>query len=214
MPKDKRIDEYINRAQPFAKPVLNKLRGLIHKTIPEVEETIKWGMPFFEYKGPVCNFAAFKQHAVFGFWKHQLMDDPEGRLKENSAKGGEAMGNLGRITGIKDLPADKVITGFLKQAKTLNAEGIKPPPKKKTPVKETEIPGYFSEALKNNKAAEKEFNKFPPSHKKEYVEWITEAKAEATRLRRLKTAMEWIGEGKPRNWKYISKKKGKSKKGK
>ena len=204
---DKRIDEYINKSQPFTQPVLKKLRKLIHKAIPEVNETIKWGMPFFEFKGPVCNFAAFKQHATFGFWKYRLMDDPAGQLKEISNKGGEAMGNLGRIKGIEDLPSDKVIIGFLKQAKDLNEKGIKLPPKKKIPQKELKVPDDLITALKKNKAAGKVFNQFPPSHKKEYVEWITEAKTETTRLKRLKTAIGWMEEGKSRNWKYMSKKK-------
>ena len=204
---DKRIDEYINKSQPFAQPVLRKLRKLIHKAIPEVDETIKWGMPFFEYKGPVCNFAAFKQHATFGFWKYQLMDDPAGKLKEISNNGGEAMGNLGRIKGIEDLPSDNVIIGFLKQAKDLNETGIKLPPKKKNPQKELKVPDDLFTALKKNKAAGKVFSQFPPSHKKEYVEWITEAKTETTRLKRLKTAIEWMEEGKSRNWKYMVKKK-------
>ena len=204
---DKRIDEYINKSQPFAQPVLKKLRKLIHKAIPEVNETIKWGMPFFEYKGPVCNFAAFKQHATFGFWKYRLMDDPAGKLKEISNQGGEAMGNLGRIKGVEDLPSDKVIIGFLKQAKDLNQKGIKLPPKKKILQKELKVPDDLITALKKNKAAGKVFNQFPPSHKKEYVEWITEAKTETTRLKRLKTAIEWMEEGKSRNWKYMGKKK-------
>ena len=200
--KDKRIDAYIEKAQPFAKPVLTKLRGLIHKGIPDVEETIKWGMPFFEYKGPVCNLAAFKRHAAFGFWKYQLMDDPDGRLKEISNKGGGAMGNLGRITSLKDLPPDKVIIGFLKQARQLNEEGKKLPPKKKEAAKEAVVPDYFTKALKKNKMAEKTFNNFSNSHKKEYIEWIAEAKTEPTRIKRIETAIEWMSEGKSRNWKY------------
>ena len=203
MPKDKRIDEYINKAQPFAKPILKKLRGLIHKGIPEVNETIKWGMPFFEYKGPVCNFAAFKQHAVFGFWKYKLINDPKGHLKEISARGGEAMGNMGKITNVKDIPPDKVMIGFLKQAAELNEKGIKPPAKKKAPPKEPDIPDYISNELKKNKSAAKTFNGFSPSHRKEYIEWITEAKTDATRQKRLKQAIKWMEDGKPRNWKYM-----------
>ncbi len=201
--KDKRIDAYIEKAQPFAKPVLNKLRELIHKAIPEVEETIKWGMPFFEYKGPICNLAAFKQHAAFGFWKYKMMNDPEGCLKDIANRGGEAMGNLGRISGIKDLPPDKIIIDFLKQARELNEAGKKLPPKKKTPVKkELDIPEYFIKALRKNKTAERTFNNFSYSHKKEYIEWITEAKTELTRTKRIETAIEWMSEGKSRNWKY------------
>lgn len=203
--KDKRIDVYIDNAEPFAKPVLKKLRELIHKGNPETKETIKWGMPFFEYKGPLCNFASFKKHATFGFWKYKLIKDPKGYLQDISNKGGDAMGNLGRITGLKDLPPDNVIIGFIKQAKKLNDDGIKSPSKTKISKKELEIPDYFIKALKRNKQAEITFNGFPYSHKKEYVEWITDAKTDATRLKRINTAIEWMTEGKSRTWKYMKK---------
>jgi len=203
--KDKRIDAYIDKAQPFAKPVLTKLRELIHKENPEVEETIKWGMPSFEYKGPFCSFASFKQHAVFGFWKYMLIKDPKGYLGEIFNKGGDAMGNLGRITSIKDLPPDKVIIDFVKQAKKLNDEGIKIPAKPKKPRAELVIRDYFISALKQNKKAFETFNNFSYSHKKEYIEWITEAKTEETRNKRMAAAIEWMTEGKSRNWKYMKK---------
>lgn len=203
--RDKRIDAYINQAQPFAKPILKKLRELIHKGIPEVEETMKWGMPFFEYKGPVCNFAGFKEHATFRFWKYQLMSDPGGKLKEIANKGGEAMGNLGRITELGNLPPDRIMIEFLKQARQINEEGLKVPVKKKAPKTELKIPAYFTAALKKNKAAETAFKNFSYAHKKEYLQWIIEAKTEPTRLKRLETAIEWMSEGKSRNWKYMKK---------
>lgn len=204
--KDKRVDAYIAKAQPFAKPVLKKLRELIHEGNPEVAETIKWGMPFFDYKGPFCNFASFKQHAVFGFWKYKLIKDPKGYLQEISNKGGNAMGNLGRITGLKDLPPDKVIIDFIRQAKKLNEDGVKLPSKpKKQPRAELDIPTYFTNTLKRNKKALKTFEGFSYSHKKEYVEWITEAKTEETKNKRMATAIEWMSKGKPRNWKYMRK---------
>jgi uncharacterized protein YdeI (YjbR/CyaY-like superfamily) len=203
--KDKRVDAYIAKAQPFAKPVLKKLRELIHKGNPEVEETIKWGMPFFDYKGPYCNFASFKQHAVFGFWKYKLIKDPKGYLQEMSNKGGNPMGNFGRITSLKDLPPDKVLIAFLKQAKKINDDGVKLPAKPKEPKIELVISKYFSDALKRNKKALTAFEGFSYSHKKEYVEWITEAKTDETRNKRMATAIEWMSEGKPRNWKYMRK---------
>src|SRR6187455_2457712 len=123
--KDDRIDEYIKKAQPFAQPVMVKLREIIHKACPEVVESIKWGMPSFEYKGPICHFASFKQHCVFGFWKTTLIKDPGDYLQERSAQGGEAMGNLGRMTSVKDLPPSKVLIDFIKQSMKLNEEGIK-----------------------------------------------------------------------------------------
>jgi uncharacterized protein YdeI (YjbR/CyaY-like superfamily) len=170
-----------------------------------VEETMKWGMPFFDYKGPICNFAGFKEHATFRFWKYQLMKDPKGLLKEIANKGGDAMGNLGRLTSVKELPSDKVMIDFLKQARQLNEDGIKLPAKEKAPRTELEIPGYFTNALKKNKEAETVFNNFSYAHKKEYLEWITEAKTEPTRLNRLETAIAWMSKGKSRNWKYIKK---------
>ena len=163
-------------------------------------------MPFFEYKGPFCNFAGFNEHAVFRFWKYQLIDDPKGYLKEIPNKGGKAMGNPGKITNIDDMPTDKVILDFIKQAKKINDEGLKVPEKPKTPKKELEFPDYFVKALRKNKSVEKAFNNFSYSHKKEYLEWITEAKTESTRDKRIETAIEWISEGKSRNWKYMKKK--------
>jgi len=203
--KDKRIDAYISKALPFAKPILTKLRELIHKGNPDVEETIKWGMPSFNYKGPFCSFASFKEHAVFGFWKYQLIKDPKGYLQEISNKGGNAMGNFGRIKNLKDLPSDKVLINFVKQAKRLNDDGVKIPAKLKKPKVDLVIPDYFTNALMKNKKVQEEFDNFSYSHKKEYVEWITEAKSEETRKKRIGTAIEWISERKSRNWKYTKK---------
>lgn len=200
--KDKRIDIYIAKSQPFAQPILKKLRELIHKANPQVEETVKWGMPFFDYKGPYCNVAAFKQHAVLRFWKYKLIKDPKGYMQEISAHGGNAMGNLGRIKSLKDLPPDKVLIDFLHQAKKLNDDGIKPEAVRRLPKKELVVPPYFKVALHKNKKALSVFENFSPSCRREYVEWVTEAKTEATRSSRLETAVQWIGEGKKRNWKY------------
>jgi uncharacterized protein YdeI (YjbR/CyaY-like superfamily) len=203
MPKtDKRIDAYIEKAQPFAQPILKHLRKLIHEGNPEVEETIKWGMPSFDYKGPFFSMAAFKQHAVFGFMKSELIKDPKGYLQERKAQGGEAMGHGGRIESLKDLPPDKVMLDFIKQAKKLNDEGVKLPRKIKPKV-ELVVPDYFMAAIKRNKAALKTFENFSTSQKREYVDWITEAKTDATREKRMDTAVEWMAEGKIRNWKYV-----------
>ena len=196
--KDSRIDLYITKAKPFAQPILNHLRDLVHKGCPDIEETVKWGMPSFDYKGPFCSMAAFKEHAVFGFWKASLMKDAE-KLKDNQQS---AMGHAGKIKSLKDLPPDKTLISWIKEAAKLNDDGIKLPPRKKTEKKDLIIPDYFTKALSKNKRALLAFEKFPPSHKKEYVEWITEAKTEDTRNRRMETALEWIAEGKGRNWKY------------
>ncbi len=196
--KDSRIDLYITKAKPFAQPILNHLRDLVHKACPDIKETVKWGMPSFDYKGPFCNMAAFKEHAAFGFWKASLMKDAE-KLKDNQQS---AMGHAGKIKSLKDLPSDKILISWIKEAAKLNDDGIKLPPRKKSESKDLIIPDYFTKALSKNKSALLAFEKFPPSHKKEYMQWITEAKTEDTRNRRMETALEWIAEGKGRNWKY------------
>ncbi len=201
MTTDSRIDAYIEKAQPFAKPILQHLRQLVHKACPQAEETIKWGFPHFDYKGEMmCSMASFKQHAVFGFWKAALMKD---KLLHETAKSEVAMGHLGRITALKDLPPDTKIVAWIKEAMELNDKGIKvEKPKPVAAKKEVEIPAFITAALKQNKKALAIFEAFPPSHRKEYLQWITEAKTEATQQRRLAQAIEWIAEGKSRNWKY------------
>ncbi len=202
---DPRIDAYIEKAQPFAQPVMKKLRELIHKACPDVVETIKWGMPSFEYKGPMCGFASFKQHCSFGFWKPSLLKDPENYLQERSAQGGDAMGNLGRITSVKDLPPAKVLVDFIRQAAKLNEDGIKVVKAKSKPKKEIPVPVEFRTMLNKNKTLKMNFEEFSPSQRREYLEWITEAKTDATRLKRMQTAIDWIKEGKHRHWKYEKK---------
>ena len=201
MPKtDARIDAYISKKADFAKPILKHLRELVHKACPDAEETIKWGMPFFDYKGSVlCAMAAFKEHCSFTFWKAKLMKDPEGILQVAER---HAMGNFDRITSLKDLPSDKILTAYIKEAAKLNEENIKLPPKKKTAVTELKMPVDFAAALKKNKKAQTAFENFTPGKKKEYIEWITEAKTEPTKIKRIETAVDWISEGKARNWKY------------
>ncbi len=199
--KDKRIDDYISKSADFAKPVLKHLRELIHKACPEVQETMKWSFPHFDYQNEMmCSMAAFKQHCAFGFWKASIMKDPEKIL---TLKDRDAMGHLGQIRSLQDLPSDKILIQYIKEAVKLNKEGVKLPSKVKSPVAKTvEVPDYFKNILKKNKKAEKTFEEFSYSHKKEYVQWITEAKTEETREKRMNTAIEWLSEGKKRNWKY------------
>jgi uncharacterized protein YdeI (YjbR/CyaY-like superfamily) len=149
--------------------------------------------------------ASFKQHAVFGFWKHKLIKDPKNYLGDIKADGGASMGNMGRITSVKDLPPDSVILGFIKQALKLNDEGIKMEKAVKNPAttKNTTAPPDFMDALKKNKKALTTWTEWTPGKKKEYVQWVTEAKSDTTRVSRIKTAVEWISEGKIRNWKYV-----------
>ena len=197
--KDKRVDAYIAKAQPFAKPILKHLRDLVHKGCPEVQEVIKWGFTAFDHKGPLCTMASFKQHMAFGFWKYKLIKDPKNYLGARSNEGGAAMGNMGRVTSLKDLPPDKVLIEFIKQAKKLNEEGVKLPPRVIKPKKELVVPSYFTSALRKNKKAFSHFENFSPSAKSEYVLWVTEAKTGDTRSSRLKIAVEWMSEGKKRN---------------
>lgn len=201
--KNPQVDKYIIISAQFAKPILNHLRELVHKACPETEEKMKWSFPHFDYKGMMCSMAAFKQHCAFTFWKAALMKDK--KLITN-AKSETAMGHLGRITSLKDLPSDKVLISYIKEAKKLNVKGVKLPAK---PIakekKEIVVPDYFLKALRKSKSVLKAFENFSPSYKKEYVEWITEAKTEETRNKRMATAIEWLSEGKSRNWKYVRK---------
>jgi uncharacterized protein YdeI (YjbR/CyaY-like superfamily) len=191
--KDSRVDAYIKKAQPFAQPILKHLRDLVHRAVPDVEETIKWRSPFFERKGIICFMASFSRHAVFGFWKGKLLFGKEDQ---------GAMGHFGRITSVNDLPSDKELIGYVKKATELNERGVQ----KKRPARGSQkvtVPPDFKAALAKNAKARKTFDDFSYSHKKEYVEWITDAKREETRQRRLKTAIQWIAQGKPQNWKYL-----------
>lgn len=204
MAADKRIDTYIEKAQEFARPILEHIRTIVHKACPEVEETMKWSFPHFDYKGEMmCAMASFKQHCALNFWKASLMKDPEKlfTVAENSG-----MGNMGKIRSLKDLPSAKVLTAYIKEAMKLNDEGIKIKAKKTEVKTAIAVPAYFKTALNKNKAAKSVFDKFAPSHIKEYVLWLEDAKTEGTRNKRMKTAIEWIAEGKGRNWKYVQKK--------
>ncbi|MEP6927638.1 MAG: YdeI/OmpD-associated family protein [Ginsengibacter sp.] len=200
--KDKRVDDYISKSAEFAKPILLHLRSLVHAACPHIEETIKWSFPHFDYKGMLCSMAAFKQHCAFGFWKTALLKD----AKEMIGKNEYAMGHLGKITSLKDLPPDKQITAWIKEAVKLNDDNVKLPERKKdASKKEIEIPDALQKALNKNKTAATTFSNFSPSHKYEYLEWITEAKTEETQNKRITQTIEWLMEGKSRNWKYVRK---------
>jgi uncharacterized protein YdeI (YjbR/CyaY-like superfamily) len=199
---DERIDLYIAKSADFAQPILNHLRKVVHVACPGVEETIKWGMPHFDYKGSIlCSMAAFKQHCAFSFFRANLMEDPHGVLEK---VGKTSMGSLGRIKGKEDLPSDKIMKEYIKEAMKLNEVKITPKPasKRAAVVKSTTTPDYFLTALKKNKKAMSFFEGFSPSAKKEYIEWLEGAKTEATRNKRMADAIEWISEGKQRHWKY------------
>jgi uncharacterized protein YdeI (YjbR/CyaY-like superfamily) len=192
--KDPRIDAYIEKSADFARPILRHLRKVVHAACPEVEETMKWSFPHFDYQSEMmCSMAAFKGHCAFGFWKASL-------VLGDKATGG-AMGHLGRITSLDDLPPEKTLASYVKKAAKLNAEGVKVGRAPRRAQPEVAVPDDLARALKKHKALTT-FEKFPPSHRREYVEWIVEAKGEDTRKRRLESAVQWIAEGKPRNWKY------------
>lgn len=202
MPYDKRVDDYIAKAQPFARPIMERLRQLIHQVVPDVQETIKWNVPAFEYQGPMCGMAAFKKHMHFLFWKGMILDDPSGHLGKTESAGKIPVGSFSNITSMDQLPPDNVIIHLLRQAARLNDEGIElPKPAKKAPAEIT-IPDDLKKALKANKQALAHFDAFSYSKRKDYVDWITSAKTEKTRDSRIATALEWIAEGKGRNWKY------------
>lgn len=202
--RDPRVDAYIEKAADFAKPILCHLREVVHTGCPDVEETIKWGFPHFEYKGMLCSMAAFKQHCAFGFWKGSLL---AGKHPELAHAENEAMGQLGRIGALSDLPDEETLLLYVRDATALNEQGVKLParPKPTKRERELEVPEDLLEALRLHPPALKTFEGFSYSNQKEYVEWVTEAKSEETRRRRLDTAVEWMAEGKVRNWKYIKK---------
>jgi len=199
--KDKRIDEYIAKSADFAKPILLHLRKLIHIACPNAEENIKWGFPHFDYKGMMCSMAAFKNHCAFGFWKHALMKD----AKQMSGNNEYAMGHLGKIKSLQDLPPDKKIIAWVKEAMKLNDDDIKLPERKRKDKGNIVVPEALQTALNKNKKALEHFTSFPPSHQRDYIEWITEAKTDETRNRRIVQTIEWVAEGKGRNWKYEKK---------
>jgi uncharacterized protein YdeI (YjbR/CyaY-like superfamily) len=194
--RDPRVDAYIAKAPQFAKPVLTHIRKVIHSAIPEVEESIKWSAPAFEYKGMIGIMASFKEYCALNLWKGPLI------LKHGDKAVDDPAGNFGKLRTVDDLPSDKVLEGYFKQAAKLNEEGISVKKKSTAKKKPPTIPPALASALAKNAKARAAFDAFSPSHQREYIEWITEAKTEETRQRRLETALEWMAEGKSRNWKY------------
>jgi len=191
MPKrDPRIDAYIANAADFAKPMLNRIRRLVHAVCPDVAETIKWNSPFYEHEGILLMTPAFKHHCALIFWKGKLIFSNDQKAK------------LRHLTSLADLPGDKILTGYIRNAVELNAAGVRIPRIKPAAKKEMAVPAYFLTALRKNKKAWASFENFSPSHKREYIGWITDAKRAETRARRVKKTIEWLAKGKSRNWKY------------
>lgn len=197
---DPRVDAYIEKSADFAQPILQHIRKIVHKACPDVVETVKWGMPHFDHKGPMCHMAAFKQHCAFGFWKQPLLEQDAFPAEKT------AMGGFGRLTSIDDLPKETVLVSLIRQAMELNEKGITLPKKAAKKAAELSVPDALAAGLKKNKKAQTMFEGFPPGKRKEYIEWINDAKTDATREKRVASAVEWISEGKGRNWKYEKKK--------
>jgi hypothetical protein len=193
--RNPRVDAYIVDAAPFARPILAHLRHVVHAACPDVEEEIKWSMPFFVHRGNLCHMAAFKAHCAFGFWRGKEIPD----LPDDA--GEEGMGQLGRILSLDDLPPKRKLTSFIKAAMKLNEADVKPARVTKARVK-LDMPADFADALAKHPVAAGHFDAFSPSAQHDYLEWIIEAKREATRTSRIATALEWIAEGKTRHWKY------------
>lgn len=193
---DPRVDAYFAKSAAFAQPILRRLRAVVHSACPDVEETMKWQFPHFMYKGMLCSMAAFKQHCAFGFWHKAVRD------AVSSGKQSDGMGQLGRITSVDDLPTESSLKRHIKQAMKLNDAGVKSPRPQPKAKKALRVPDDVKMALKKDKQAQSTFEAFSPSHRREYIEWITEAKQPATRDRRIATMLEWLAKGKSRNWKY------------
>lgn len=193
--RDARVDAYIAKSQPFAQPVLSHLRALVHEACPDVEETIKWGMPSFTHHGILAGMAAFKAHVAFGFWKGKLVTG-------EAAHSREAMWGFGRITSIDDLPPKRRLLAMVKKAAKLNEAGAKVLRPVKHAKPRLRLPADLATALKAKPKAKAFWATLSPSAKREYLEWITGAKQPATRAKRVAETVQWLGEGKRRNWKY------------
>ena len=200
MRRNSEVDVYLGKVQPFALPILEHLRALVHEACPAVDETIKWSRPFFEYRGAIlCNISAFKEHCSFGFWGEEMGVV----LRRAGALGEQGMGSLGRIASLQDLPGDKQMVAWIRQAAAFIERGETVRRKVVKAAKaEVAPPAEFAAALARNKKAAARFVALSPSCKREYVEWIADAKRPETRDKRIATAVEWIAEGKQRNWKY------------
>ncbi|MFI5178110.1 MAG: YdeI/OmpD-associated family protein [Vicinamibacterales bacterium] len=194
--RDPRIDTYIRNAAPFAQPILTRLRTIIHTACPDVVETIKWRVPSFEHQGILCGLAAFKAHCGLGFWKQKPLE--EGL----SAADARALAQAGGMTSIDQLPDDRALVRIVRAAAKLNEDGVELPRRKAGTKPPLKTPAFFLAAVRKNKKALATFRAFSSSHQREYVEWVTGAKTEETRSRRLATAVTWMAEGKSRNWQY------------
>lgn len=193
------VDAYIEKSEPFAQLILKEIRSRVHEACPEVEEVIKWQFPNFVYKGNLCSMAAFTKHCSFTFWKGKILTDPDKIL---TTVGKTSMGQFGKLTFVSDLPDRSVMIKYIKEAIRLNEEKITVVKKKGKAATLQAIPDEVTAAFKNNPSASSVFDAFSISNKNDYIEWIADAKRESTRQKRIQTMLEWLEEGKVRNWKY------------
>jgi uncharacterized protein YdeI (YjbR/CyaY-like superfamily) len=193
--RDPRIDAYVAKAQPFARPILNHVRERVHAVLPDVEETVKWGMPAYTVGGKIVLItAAFKAHAALNFWRGQELESSHDTVG--------AMGQFGKIKSLDELPANSELDKLIREAADLARGAPVPRKPKHAPKPPPELHPEFGAALDKAPTAKAAFNAFPPSGRREYIEWVAEAKQDATRHKRIATAIEWLSEGKRRNWKY------------
>jgi uncharacterized protein YdeI (YjbR/CyaY-like superfamily) len=197
MHTDPRVDDYIAKSAPFARPILRRIRAAVHAGCPDVEETMKWSFPHFMHHGILCSMASFKSHCAFGFWKETLMTGTEG-------PNGTIAPQFGKVTSVRDLPTRAAFLRLVREAARLNEDGVKPPPRPAPDrARSVRAPADLLAALKNNARARAAYDEMSPSHKREYIEWITEAKRDETRKRRVAAAVEWMAEGRIRDWRYV-----------
>jgi uncharacterized protein YdeI (YjbR/CyaY-like superfamily) len=197
MSRDPRIDAYIAKAQPFARPILEHVRERVHATLPDVEEAVKWSMPAYLAGGKIVLItAAFKAHTALNFWRGQEL--------QSSHDSVGAMGQFGRITSLDELPNDAELDRLIREAAELAKSAPAPRKAKHEPKPAPKLHPEFAAALAEAPKAKEALDSFPPSAQRDYFEWISEAKQNATRAKRIKTAIEWLSEGKRRHWKYQS----------
>lgn len=204
--RDPRVDAFIKNARPFARPILRELRAIVHEACPDVEETLKWGMPHFMYRGMMCGMGTFKEHCSFGFW------DAEGVFQDPKRKPAEGAGHFGKLRTLEDLPPRKRLLALVRRARKLNEASpakaksrASRPKAPRKPAQDTPPPPYLLKALRASPKALATFQAFSPSARREYIEWIVDAKTDETRERRMETAIDWMSEGRKRNWKYQKK---------
>lgn len=194
--RDPKVDAYIAKSPDFARPILAQIRDMVHAACPDVEESIKWGAPHFSYNGMLCGMGAFKEHCRLHFWRGEAIVGDADEVEK-----------FHRIESVESLPSRAALTRCVKRAMQLNDARVQSPaaPKPRTARAPLPMPPALATALRRNAAARKFFETLPPSHKREYIEWISEAKTDATRDKRITTTVEWLAEGKSRNWKYEKK---------